>query len=74
MSWELIARPTNTALTDWTWEALRSDGNIYRNGGGEPSATAAIAAARASATQYELYVAEIENNKVTETFTPDIEG
>lgn len=73
MSWDLIARPTNTALTDWNWEALRGDGNIYRSGVGEPTSEAAMAAARAAATQYELHLAQIENNKVTETFTPVID-
>lgn len=72
MSWELTARPTNRALTDWRWEALRADNEIYRSGVGEPSAEAAMEAARAAATQYELHLAQIENNKVTETFTPDI--
>lgn len=73
MSWELTARPTNAARTDWNWEALRGDGNIYRSGVGEPSGAAAMAAARAAATQYELHMAQIENSKLTETFTPVIE-
>lgn len=73
MAWELAARPTNAALTDWNWEALRTDGNIYRSGSGEPTSEAAMAAARAAATQYELHLAQIENNKVTEIFTPIIE-
>lgn len=73
MSWTLTVKPSNTALTLWEWEALRADQNIYRNGFGEPSSADAMEAARAAATQYELHVAQIENNKVTETFTPVID-
>lgn len=72
MKWALKAKPTDASLNDWYWEALREDQNQFRNGFNEPTAAAAMAAARAAATEYEQYVANIESHTVEEEFTPVI--
>lgn len=71
MQWEIVVRPTSAALDEWTWQAARQDQTQFRSGAAYTVAQALIEA-RQAATEYEQYVLDIENNVVTEFFTPDL--
>lgn len=73
MEWTLKATPTNEALTNWNWTALRSDQNEYFQGFNEPTSTAAIEEARAAAMAFERRVAMIDSHIVEEAYTPVVE-
>lgn len=72
MKWTLTARPSSTAMNNWSWWAMRADNEVLRQGGGAKTSAAAIQAARDAASDYEQEQGEIEAAVVTEEFTPTL--
>lgn len=72
MNWTITIKPTSSALTSWTWTAVRDDQENVLYGDPEyASVNAARTSARAAAQAYENDVIAIETATITEPFTPE---
>lgn len=71
MNWTITITPTTSALTVWTWSAVRADGeNTAVSEQGYRTADAARTAAQEAAQAYEDDVLVIREATIVEQFTP----
>lgn len=70
MNWTITVRPTNPALTDWTWTAIRDDQESVLYGEGHSTSASAINEAQTMAQEYEDGQGIIKDNSFSQVFEP----
>lgn len=69
MKWTIKVMPTDVSLSSWKWTAERADGETTAHGGGSTQGIA-MESARAEVREQEAAFAIVEENSVTEEYTP----
>lgn len=73
MNWTIRVKPNNTALTSWSWSAVRDDQETVRSGSGYPTSEEAVAAAEAAAQAFEDGDGVIRDATFEQQFVPTSE-
>lgn len=70
VKWTITVRPITAAMNGWEWTAMRADEESVLSGGGATK-EAALASARAHASEFEANQGAIKGATVTEEFVPE---
>lgn len=69
MKWTIRVRPVDVSLSSWKWTAERADGETTASGGGSTQGMA-VENARAEVREREAAFTIVEENSLTEEYTP----